>query len=446
MTGQEPSDDDLRSMLEARADRVAAADTRTVLEGVRSRVAGSAGERGGRAFGLQPVNARRHRTLVPWQAAAVALAAVLIVALVGSRFDLGRPIPTVIVGASPSGGVASIAVPIATASVEPVVHVARDQLGAALDSGALDGKLVLMDGRLRIELGFCVASSDPDACTWLRLDDPHAALVKKGALSRSEAEAGVARHPGTSTIALLVKERTATLVGWVLAGVPDPVGVAWLLQRDAPLAAGDVAIVGGWVIGGTATTGPWLTEAGPLSDGTRPPGIAIEGDVVSTLHLGAAPDAMRGPFIVREAAPGSRPGVKYEIAGLYTDVVRVDPATTPATPSPGAAALPPVTCGRPTTWDRTDAHGSPIPILLTCENAVAAAEAFLGADPDIVSVEFGYRWWCPRDRLCAASLPNGGHVIFHLGGRKPDVVVSVSADAAGRVTAYGPEELPSPNP
>jgi hypothetical protein len=93
----------------------------------------------------------------------------------------------------------------------------------------------------------------------------------------------------------------------------------------------------------------------------------------------------------------------------------------------------------------TDPSGSPIPVTLTCENAVAAAEAVVGADPGITYIEFDYRRWCPPGYFCVASGLNDGHVIFHVKGRGPDILVTVVADKAGTVSASSPQPLPSPS-
>lgn len=122
------------------------------------------------------------------------------------------------------------------------------------------------------------------------------------------------------------------------------------------------------------------------------------------------------------------------------------PSSNPPSPSPSTAVAPKVVCdhGAPISAG-TDASGSPIPVTLTCENAVAAAEAVIAPDPAIAYIEFGYRRWCPPGYFCVASGPNDGHVIFHVKGRGPDILVQVVADEAGRVTASSPQPMPSPS-
>ena len=125
------------------------------------------------------------------------------------------------------------------------------------------------------------------------------------------------------------------------------------------------------------------------------------------------------------------------------------PTPTPArTPSPTAVAgQPTVVCDPESSiWTETDANGSEVPIriTLTCKSAVAAASELVGPDQGIAYVEFHYGRWCPPGAFCALSLPNQGYVIFHTRGLRPDVLVAVKADDAGKVTASDPQQLASP--
>jgi hypothetical protein len=76
---------------------------------------------------------------------------------------------------------------------------------------------------------------------------------------------------------------------------------------------------------------------------------------------------------------------------------------------------------------------------------VAAAKAVVGPDPGIAYIEFDYRRWCPPGYFCTYSGLNDGHVIFHVTGQRPDILVTVVADKAGTVTASSPQPLPSPS-
>ncbi len=121
-------------------------------------------------------------------------------------------------------------------------------------------------------------------------------------------------------------------------------------------------------------------------------------------------------------------------------------ASNPPSPSPSTAVAAEVVCDRsgPTSAG-TDASGSPIPVTLTCENAVAAARGVVGSDPAIAYIEFDYLFWCPPGDFCVWSGFNDGHVIFHMNGKRPDIVVDVMADEAGRVKASSPQPMPSPS-
>jgi len=92
----------------------------------------------------------------------------------------------------------------------------------------------------------------------------------------------------------------------------------------------------------------------------------------------------------------------------------------------------------------TEDSGSPIPVTLTCENAVAAAKAVVGPDAAIASIEFDYFRWCPRGDFCVMSTWNDGRVIFHVKGLRPDILVDVVADESGRVTASSPQPMLPP--
>jgi len=129
-----------------------------------------------------------------------------------------------------------------------------------------------------------------------------------------------------------------------------------------------------------------------------------------------------------------------------TSASPASPSSNPPSPSPSTAVAPKVVCDHSApTSAGTDPSGSPIPVTLTCQNAVAAAEALVGADPGITYIEFDYRRWCPPGYFCVASGLNDGHVIFHVKGRGPDILVTVVADKAGTVTASSPQPMPSPS-
>ncbi|TMB55960.1 MAG: hypothetical protein E6J47_06010 [Chloroflexi bacterium] len=134
-------------------------------------------------------------------------------------------------------------------------------------------------------------------------------------------------------------------------------------------------------------------------------------------------------------------------APLPTPTVSPAPSSSTAPSSTASAAVGlKVRCDRvPDYWLPADASGSPIPVTLMCDNAVAAAEAAVGADPGITSIEFHYFFWCRPGVYCSITTANNGHVIFHLTGLRPDILVQVWVDEAGGVAASSPQPFPSPS-
>lgn len=126
-----------------------------------------------------------------------------------------------------------------------------------------------------------------------------------------------------------------------------------------------------------------------------------------------------------------------------TQTAAMSPSPSP-TASPAAAK---VVCDTNTsTWTTTNAAGSEVPlaITLTCEKAVAASKAVVPPDLAPVLIEFHFGRYCPPGMRCPAPLPNRGFVIFRTDGSRADLLVSVSADAAGVVTVLAVGPFPSP--
>ena len=182
-----------------------------------------------------------------------------------------------------------------------------------------------------------------------------------------------------------------------------------------------------WSLDVRQTDGPalghWDVRAGQL-----PPMLLIRAD---TIALGTFPGDGPAP------APGAC--ARWSPSPAPTDL---------SSASASAAAVgPPVTCDPDAVpyVREVGPTGSllPVVITLTCQRAVAAAEALVGAVRDVASIEFAYGPWCPPGAFCALILPNTGHVIFRLRGSQTDLLVDVSADASGKVTASAPIPIPS---
>jgi hypothetical protein len=101
-----------------------------------------------------------------------------------------------------------------------------------------------------------------------------------------------------------------------------------------------------------------------------------------------------------------------------------------------------------------DASGSQVPdaVTLTCDGAVAAAEALVAPTPMTARIEFSFGKWCPNwGEPCGPGpmSPNTGYVVFRNCVDRlcaaDDLVVVVTADDAGRVTAAAPQVAPKPS-
>ena len=138
--------------------------------------------------------------------------------------------------------------------------------------------------------------------------------------------------------------------------------------------------------------------------------------------------------------PPSQPGAVTPSPATSLGATPSAPASPSATPSAApVAAEPKVICEMP-----QKQPGS----TLTCDAGVAAARAAVGPDPTVATIEFWNGWGplCRPGQLCALLLSNTGHVFFRRTGGLPDLVVRVTADKAGKVTASAPTPIPSPSP
>ena len=132
-----------------------------------------------------------------------------------------------------------------------------------------------------------------------------------------------------------------------------------------------------------------------------------------------------------------------------------NPSPTPGATTTWVAArmTPKIVCDPNTSqsWHAA-ANGSQVPdtITLTCDGAVAAAEAVVAPTPMTSLIEFSFGKWCPQQGApCGPPPPaNAGYVVFRncVGRlcRADDLVVVVTADDAGRVAASAPQVAPKP--
>lgn len=134
-----------------------------------------------------------------------------------------------------------------------------------------------------------------------------------------------------------------------------------------------------------------------------------------------------------------RLGELIRAIGLLLATAILAACSTAPSPSPLAAVTP--TCeGAPTIV--FGENGTPIPIVLKCDQAVAAATGALPvamagrAGGNITSIDFGYGRYCPPGWRCGAFASKGelGFVLFGFTDGS-SWLVSVKADQSGVVSA-----------
>ena len=143
-------------------------------------------------------------------------------------------------------------------------------------------------------------------------------------------------------------------------------------------------------------------------------------------------DVTRVPLWARQVGP-----VRDAVALVAPDAVSSVPSPEP----PGAVpttwcddAVPP--------WLVMRSTGDPIPTVLDCEVAVAAALSAPGAPDDVLRAEFHRGSLCPAGAICTAEPQDRGFVVLH--GETSDVVIGVEANADGAVRVLLPAATPAP--
>lgn len=121
----------------------------------------------------------------------------------------------------------------------------------------------------------------------------------------------------------------------------------------------------------------------------------------------------------------------------------------PTTPTPiSALPSPALSCEGPPTIVFDD--GTPIPIVLTCDRAIAAAVAAIPLGHDrVTSLDFGYGRYCPPGWRCGPPAGTGdiGFVIVEMADT-PTILVTVEAGPSGNIasTHVGPLPTRPPTP
>ena len=327
----QPFDDrEIRAMLETRAARVHPAATAEIQAAVATRI-----ERRGagldvpvRPVGIGRPPLRRRAWVGAGLAVAliVGLSGLLVVGVPSTRNDSPRR-------GSPSASAAASAQVSTPVSVPAGLTVGAFRVDLA--TGRLNGRVVLLTGTLEVTPMPCLGLA---ACQSIEVIGLAGVGVSYWSSTTSPADvhAAIDAHPGPVLMAFRVDGTDLVLLGWPLQPPESSMAVTELTGAATGIGGDDLAIVGGWLVGGSSTvdcpaaTTPWrcpgiqsrLTSEPPGSDGKPklPDQVANVG-VDASLGLGSAPATIAGPFLVRIIAVRGW-------ASPYQVIARLDPATT----------------------------------------------------------------------------------------------------------------------
>jgi hypothetical protein len=161
-------------------------------------------------------------------------------------------------------------------------------------------------------------------------------------------------------------------------------------------------------------------------------GVAIAAAIVVAVVLLPNSGISIGPAASR--SPSTHPAaVASSTAGLSE--------TPSAAPIQGR---PPVACDPPGHETRPDpSTGLSVPVTpVSCQSAVDAALAVIAPDTAIARIEFHYGGYCPPTARCPFISHTAGFVEVFGAQGSPDLMVTVSMDDNGTVTASPPKPLP----
>jgi hypothetical protein len=332
-------DDELRAMLESRADRVAPDAERSVLAGFRAAVRGAPDGKGGFAVIPQALSSRNAR--LPWGLAAVGMVAVVAIALLGGRLST-----TTEVAGSPAIAVASgvpASIPdLAAGSPEVVVPsavtgdggpVSEDQLRAAVMNGSLAGRVIVIDGDVRWTNVSCAGSGTCRVPIPVGLESLPIAADASFGTATADGE-----PPGPY---LYVADGAGlTYYGTTADGLASPISVPDLVALGEPVPSSDVHLVDGWLIaGGILTDDKEENVVAPRPD------HAVRAAVAGERWKGGQ---IPGPFLVRPFAghwmsgpvclpdvpcPGPKPG--WQVVAQVADRPAIRVSMSSLTGDPG---------------------------------------------------------------------------------------------------------------
>ncbi len=324
MTGPLP-DDQVRAMLDERAARVSPDAERAAMTAFRAAVRGAPDGKGGFAVIPQALSSRDAR--LPGSLAALGVVVVIVLAVLGGRIS-GNDVatgPSAVAGSSATTGPAASLAPSAAGS--PTV-LDPGQLEAALASGDLAGKIVVINGKLVSEL----CSRPASDCKTHLLDLPQLQITASDEpFIQAAWDAAIGGPAGPMTFRV-GGDGSLDFLG-VLGSVPDaPMSVDQLISTTAP--AGRLVSVHGW------TSNPLMPCPNPpdcvftVLSAREPPSDSVDlpDSVILPIPVPARSDVEtttgEATFVARKIGDG------WQLEGRYAAIVpEVD--ISPAVPEEG---------------------------------------------------------------------------------------------------------------
>ncbi len=237
--------------------------------------------------------------------------------------DLASPPPSAPPSTSPSASPPVSPSALLSASMKAILgRIALERFRLALETGDLDGRVVLLTGRLDL-VGFVCPSGISGPCTRFVVPGLDGIPVTwDGPLASAVTPGGSPVPVGSATIAVIPRGGQLQLLG-ILSGNPDrPDSITDLVDRLGRLGTGSLALdaVDGWlVVGGLHSCpmlgpgatpcpgpGPVLTDKEPAPDGALTSDLQVQVAVVTSAPgIDAGHIVTPGPFLVRRVVTGS---------------------------------------------------------------------------------------------------------------------------------------------
>ncbi|MHB8960295.1 MAG: hypothetical protein ACYDAN_11770 [Candidatus Limnocylindrales bacterium] len=377
-------DDDLRSMLAARGDRVSPGVSGDVMRAVRAELRGP---RRGIAFAVLPLMSGRTPAIgTGWAAAAVI--AVLLTVMLATRPPVAAPVPSAPGSLSAIASSSPASSPSAVSPSSPSVSTTRislPELRSALADGTLDRRILAVDTGVRSIGPLCTVGIRAGCSNPARLD-----VLGNVQTEMQPGFPAVPVWPGQKPTAAVGRWLVVPFHGQLLllgrANPPELASPPTVETLDSlPIASDDgpaLQPIAGWLLTGMVTpcaSGVACAPMTEISSSSTPLGGPAFGVTVASPALGvdASSRVSAGPFLVR--------------SGVV--VARYDPSAVIA------VDLPPVRCNL--------ARETGLP---SCSDIADEAIAAMSPIGPVTSIEVDQGAYCAPGWACPTVEPDRVHV------------------------------------